>query len=324
MANCHHCFLKFNSAIELKKTRKETLRTSRNAVREKIRKYFRDKQKGFYPRFHGQGSFMMNTIILPLDGEFDIDDGIYFRVDQKPQQTPDTFHRWICEALDGQTDESPIDKMTCVRVVYAGDYHIDLPIYYIVGNNCPKLAHKRDGWIDSDPREFIDWFQANTDNKGQLRRIIRYFKAWRDFKPGKLPSGLILSILATNNFYDDSRDDIALYETLLNIQRSLILSFTCYRPTTPKYEDLLQKYSPSDKEYFWSQLNSLIKSAEYALDHQTKQKDACKAWQKHFGARFLCEIEDNKNDGLFSEPYKPSLLTFPNQPVIPNKPKGFA
>lgn len=285
MANCHNCFLEFNSKIELKATRKESLRTSRNAVREKIRKYFRERSNGFYPLFHGQGSFMMNTIILPWDGEFDINDGIYFKVIQKPWQAPDTFHRWICEAVDGHTKEDPIDKLTCVRVAYAGEYHIDLPIYYIIGNSCPKLAHKRDGWIDSDPREFIDWFQSKTDDKGQLRRIIRYLKAWRDFKSGNLPSGLILSILATKNFSSNYRDDIALYGTLVNIQRSLYRSFTCYRPTTPKYEDLLQKYSLSDKQYFCNQLNYLINSAEYALSVNTKQ-DACKAWKNHFGDRF--------------------------------------
>lgn len=323
MANSHVFFIKFNCSIELKNTRKESLRISCNAVRDKIRKYFKEKQNGFSPKFHGQGSFMMNTIILPLDGEFDIDDGIYFKVNRKPQPTPDTFHRWIYEAVDGHTKESPIDKMTCVSVVYAGEYHIDLPIYYILDSSCPKLAHKRDGWVDSDPREFIDWFQSKTDDKGQLRRIIRYLKAWRDFKSGNLPSGLILSILATNNFHPDSRDDIALLNTLLNIQHSLIVSFSCYRPTTPQNEDLLQKYSLSDKQYFYNQLNRLIKSAKYALDEKTEPKDACKIWKQHFGDRFPCEIEENKNDGLLSAAYKASL-TFPDKPIIPNKPKGFA
>ena len=324
MADCHKIFLEFNSIIELKPKRKASLRTSRDAVREIIRDYFREKNNGFFPKFHGQGSFMMNTIIYPLDGEFDIDDGIYFFVEQEPAHSIDTFHRWICEATDGHTKQKPIDKQTCVRVVYAGQYHLDLPIYYIVKGNCPRLAHKSKGWIESDPRKFIKWFQGQTDDKGQLRRIVRYLKAWSDYKAGELPSGLILSILATRNIRYDARDDIALYNTLSNIKSWLELSFTCYRPTTPSYEDLLQNYSQTDKYYFKSQLASLIRSAEKALDDKTSLEDACKEWQKHFGDRFPCQLAEDKADNLLSAAFAAPNLTFPNRPIIPNKPGGFA
>jgi Second Messenger Oligonucleotide or Dinucleotide Synthetase domain len=161
MADCHSLFLSFNSIIALNSTHKAKLRTSRNAIRERIRRYFRDKQNGFFPKFHGQGSFMMNTIIDPLDGEFDVDDGIYFIVDEKPSQSVGTFHSWICTAVNGHTQQKPIDKITCVRLVYAGQYHLDLPIYYVIEGQCPRLAHKNKGWIDSDPREFIKWLQEN-------------------------------------------------------------------------------------------------------------------------------------------------------------------
>ncbi|WP_052307497.1 cyclic GMP-AMP synthase DncV-like nucleotidyltransferase [Coleofasciculus chthonoplastes] len=174
MANCHQLFLEFNNLIALDSKRKETLRTSRDAVRERIRRYFRDKQNGFVPKFHGQGSFMMNTIIEPLDGEFDIDDGIYFKLKAKPLQAVSTFHKWIWEAVNGHTKQNPIDKQTCVRLVYAGQYHLDLPIYYIIEGQTPYLAHKGRGWIQSDPREFRKWFNDKADNDGQLKRIVRY------------------------------------------------------------------------------------------------------------------------------------------------------
>ncbi|MEQ9373076.1 MAG: hypothetical protein RIG63_29255 [Coleofasciculus chthonoplastes F3-SA18-01] len=324
MADCHKLFLKFNSIIELNAKRKESLRISREAVRNKIRNFFKEKQNGLYPRFHGQGSFMMNTIIKPLDGEFDIDDGIYFLVKHQPLQSIDTFHRWICEAVDSHTKEKPIDKMTCARVVYKGHYHIDLPIYYIVEGSCPKLAHKRDGWISSDPKTFIKWFQSQTDDKGQLRRIVRYFKAWIDCKSGTLPSGLIFSILATENIRFNARDDIALYETLKNIKNKLDSNFTCYRPTTPTYEDLLKEYSQTNKEYFKNQIDRMISSAKKALDDNTSQKDACKEWQKHFGDRFPCHLIEDKTDELLSAAFTTPSLTFPNRPIIPKKPGGFA
>ncbi|MEH2076926.1 MAG: hypothetical protein V7K57_21410 [Nostoc sp.] len=293
MADCHKLFLEFNTLIALNSKRKQTLRMSRDAVRDRIRRYFQDKQNGFSPKFHGQGSFIMNTIIEPLDREFDIDDGIYFKVEAEPLQSVSTFHRWIWEAVDGHTKQMPIDKQTCVRLVYVGQYHLDLPIYYIIEGQTPYLAHKGKGWIKSDPREFIKWFNKKADNDGQLKRIVRYLKAWSDYRKGNLPSGLIFSILAANNIVFDERDDLALYKTLLNIKSSLESSFVCYRPTTPAYENLLEDYSKTNKDYFLGQLGSFIQSAERALDEKTSQKDACKAWQRHFGEdRFPFESEE--------------------------------
>ncbi|MEB3281407.1 MAG: hypothetical protein VKK42_21045 [Lyngbya sp.] len=293
MANCHKYFVEFNNLIALNLKQKNRLRTSRDAVRKKIRLYFRNKQNGLTPKFHGQGSLMMNTIIEPLDREFDIDDGIYFKVEAEPVQSVSTFHRWIWEAVDGHTNQKPIDKQTCVRLVYAGQYHLDLPIYYMIEGQTPYLAHKGKGWIKSDPREFIKWFNDKADNNGQLKRIVRYLKAWSDYRKGDLPSGLIFSILAANNIVFDERDDVALYQTLLNIKSNLKQSFVCYRPTSPAYENLLEDYRKTNKDYFFGQLGSFIQSAEKALDEKTSQKDACKAWQRHFGKeRFPFESEE--------------------------------
>lgn len=317
MANCHKLFLDFNGAVALNSTHKKTLRKSRNAVRDKIRNYFRVKQNGFFPKFHGQGSFMMNTIIKPIDGEFDIDDGIYFKVEAEPNQSINTFHRWICEAVNGHTKQEPTDKQTCVRLVYAGEYHLDLPIYYIIEGQTPRLAHKSKGWIESDPREFIKWFNDQTDDNGQLKRIIRYLKAWSDYRKGDLPSGLILSILAVNNINDNYHkyDDVTLYKTLVSIKRNLELNFACYRPTTPADENLLEDYSKTKRDYFLTQLDSFIKSAKRALDENTTIEDACKVWQRHFGKnRFVYDsYEQSANNYLnhsltFSQSQKESSL----------------
>ncbi len=302
MANCHKLFLKFNGAIALESSYKETLRKSRDTVREKIRNYFQDEQNGFFPKFHGQGSFMINTIIKPLDGEFDIDDGIYFIVEAEPNQSISTFHRWIYEAVNGHTKQKCIDKQTCVRLVYAKHYHLDLPIYYIIEGQTPRLAHKGKGWIESDPREFIRWFNEKARDNNQLKRIVRYLKAWSDYRKGNLPSGLILSILATNNIIYDENDDVSLYKTLVNIKSSLTLNFACYRPTTPTNENLLETYSDTNKIYLLTQLDSFIKSAEQALNDNTSVENACKSWQRHFGdVRFILNSSKKLTVSCLSE-----------------------
>lgn len=291
--------------------------------------------------FQSQGSYVMDTIINPCleDDEYDLDDGVYFighRADrQRPE--PDAFHSFIIESI--KTGQSPntieqiVDKDTCVRVKYKGNngdfnYHIDIPIYYAINVKEPDLADKKDGWHVSNPIEFIVWFE-NKINSGfkaefilesrmysdeydkwlndvrkkdhQLRRVVRYLKAWGDNCKCEMPPGIVMTILAASdgNYKKDERDDVSLRDTLVNIKSWLERNgFTCPRPTTPVGEDLFKNYSTERKEAFKNELESFIESANQAIA-TSNQKDACPKWQKHLGNRFPChlakdEIEDAK------------------------------
>ena len=55
MANCNDLFGDFLSRIRLSETKKDSLRTSRTANRERIENHFRDVLKKDKPKFHGQG-----------------------------------------------------------------------------------------------------------------------------------------------------------------------------------------------------------------------------------------------------------------------------
>lgn len=313
MANCHNLFLDFNSNIKLTDARKTSLKSSRKELKRKIVKYFEEnKPKEIKPKFGGQGSFTMDTIVNPIpikvkEGneektllEYDIDYGVYFigDEDEDDRKTIETYHNWIYEAVKDHTDQDPIKKNTCVRVIFADGHNIDLPIYY-KQKETPELAHKKDGWILSDPLKFVEWFESKVDEKGQLRRTIRYVKAWSDYKSGDMPSGLILTILFTENIHFSDKDDVSLLETLKKVKAKLDSEFKCKRPTTPKDEDLFSDYSETRKTYFLNALESIIKSGEQAIENPN-QKEACQKWQKHFGDRFPCnrakdEIEDSKS-----------------------------
>lgn len=320
MANCNNIFTEFNSTIRLTDTRKASLKVSRNELRKKIRKYFSENRPDeIKPKFKGQGSYIMDTIVNPIPRTitiegvektqliYDVDDGVYFIGDERieDRKSIQTYHNWIVDAIDGHTSIPPIDKNTCVRTVFADGHHIDMPIYY-KQNDVPELAHKKKGWIDSDPKEFADWFNEKANRLPQLRRIVRYLKAWKDYREfqrvdKKMPSGLILTILAYNNYYVHERDDISLKETLVNIENALLHSFTCYRPTTPAGEDLLDGYV--NKDYFLDKLRAFIKDAKLALEVKN-QRSACELWQNHFGSRMPCSLardgEDNDEEKAVS------------------------
>lgn len=319
MANCNTHFEEYNGKIRLTDARRKSLKGSRKELRNKVRKWFNEnKPDETKPKFSGQGSMSMDTIINPMprkikigDEEktvlyYDVDDGIYFQGDKEPKDrpTPTTYHNWIYDAVKGHTDQAPIDKNTCVRTLFADGHNIDQPIYYKKGNT-PELAHKRDGWIDSDPMAFTDWFNNLAEKEPQLRKLVRYGKGWfdnREFinqsKP--MPSGLIITILiAENAIYRKDRDDVALKETLQAIQRKLNNSFECKRPTTPKGENLLANYG--HKDYFMKCLADFINDATQALQEKNFKK-ATELWRKHLSDRFpLGKDEDevsNSSAGL--------------------------
>lgn len=328
MANCHEIFNKYNSVIKLSDQDRNKLKSSRNELRERIRtECQKTLTQDNELKFQTQGSYIMDTVINSIDEDFDIDDGVYFigNINQNERfGLEQKFHNLIIEAIDkNKVREEIIDKPTCVRVKYFkknGDdlgFHIDLPIYYKEGTKTPELANTRKKWTNSDPVLFIEWFElkARSDfeksylleyevNKEkysvwsndirkkdvQLRRIVRYLKAWGDFRKKEMPSGIMMTILGAENFSSDERDDIALRDTLLRIRNFLAQNgFKCPRPTIPIGEDLFSDLSQGEKDYFKNALDSLIESANKAIEFDT-QIEACKEWKKHFGERFPCQL----------------------------------
>ena len=320
MANCNELFKHYNSAIKLSDSDRAKLLKNRDSLRGRMKLNFNkipaEQRRYLEMYFQTQGSFIMDTIIKPDKDDFDLDDGVYFQGKQSREERPEpnVFHSWVVNAIDKDNDYEKItDKPTCVRVKYKTGFHIDIPIYYAEGYDSPDLAETVKNWLLSNPVEFIAWFEEKT-NSGfdkafiyeslqyseryekwltdirktdcQLRRLVRYMKAWADLKRSEMPCGIIMTILVAENFAVDERDDIAFRDTLIGVRNYLNRNgFKCPRPTSPKDEDLFETTSEVDKAYFKKALNDLIESANRAIDADN-EKDASKEWQKHFGNRF--------------------------------------
>lgn len=99
MADLHETFTEFNGIIALSTTKKNELRTSRNAIRKDIETYFDNNRDKHKVKFKGQGSFAMNTTILPNNGEYDVDDGVYIFGKEEDKPTTVTAHNWIVKAV---------------------------------------------------------------------------------------------------------------------------------------------------------------------------------------------------------------------------------
>lgn len=285
MANCHNLFGGFNTEISLTSNKKSKMTISKDGIRERIRKYFKENHSEYIPKFYIQGSYKMKTGIRTKDDICDLDDGVYFF--RTPDVTATTLQNWIWDAVNGYTSTSPEHRKKCIRNIFSGDYEIDIPVYYKVSGEEYQLAVKNNGWEDSDPKALIDWFNDNKDVNGKMIKVIKELKAWCDFKRHKMPSGLAMTVLALNakkNIVLNDRDDILLTDILREMKKTLALKFECIVPVTPK-DNLFADYDATRETNFLNNLDSFLSDAEAALKEQNHLK-ASRLWQKHLGNRF--------------------------------------
>lgn len=295
MANTHNLFQEFNTDLQITKSKKNRLKNSKDDLRKKIRKYFEENHPNYSPKFYTQGSFKMGSIIRTKDDTCDIDDGVYFENNQNNDSCT-TLQSWVKNAVDGTTDDIKHCKK-CITVNYKSDYNIDLPVYLFNENKDkhPFIAIKNEDWSEDDPKEMVNAFKKNKDSKGQLIKIIRYLKAWCDYKREKMPSGLAMTILAMNNYQPNDRDDIALKFTLIEIEKALKYQFKCIVPAIPN-DDIFEDYETKRKDNFLNNLSFFIVDAKKAVNDEENQLKASRLWKKNLGDRFPLGKDEDENE----------------------------
>lgn len=294
MANCNDLFKDFHAEISIGKTKMERMMNSKNGLRSRIRKWFKENHPDYEPKFYIQGSYKMKTGIRTKDDICDLDDGIYFF--REPDVTATTLQTWVWNAVNGYTSTTPEHRKKCIRSIFASDYEIDHPVYYKLDRENYQLAVKNNGFEESDPKEMVDWFNQQKDNDGKLVRQVKYLKAWCDHKRNKMPNGVAMTILASNakaKIVLNERDDITLRDILKEIRKALNSKFQCIVPAVPN-DDLFADYDEIRKNNFLTALNNFIDDAEKALKEEN-QLSASKLWRKHLGNRFP-EGEDKKEE----------------------------
>ncbi len=136
--------------------------------------------------------------------------------------------------------------------------------------------------------EYQSWKEDIRKKDVQLRRVVRYLKAWADNQGKKdMPSGVCLTILAAENFVSDINDDNSFYRTIHRVYTTLQGRFVCLRPTTPKDEDLFASFTIAQRDFFMSRLWALVDDGGRAMQAALNPQ-ACALWRKHFGDRFIC------------------------------------
>ena len=180
--------------------------------------------------------------------------------ENRPTMAIKDFRAAVCDVLKPLCDEKGWDlssKATCLRVEISTFAHIDLPLYAIPDDQYLKIVDSmearnykvikslamdseqdcwkklpsdkillacEDKWIVSDPLKMKEWFELEvSDKEEQLRRVIRYIKAFRDKQWDKGgPSSILLMAAACPLFeFHYKRDDLALLHVVKGLPEAL-------------------------------------------------------------------------------------------------------
>ncbi|MBO0951178.1 cyclic GMP-AMP synthase DncV-like nucleotidyltransferase [Fibrella forsythiae] len=267
MANLQKQFEQYHDAIKLSRINEESvLIEKRDIIRNKLKEnlpgvFKKHGETNLVPEFCDQGSYEMKTGIKPLNGDYDIDQGVYFKTSKTSgtyAADPVKLKERVFEALDGHTKEVCI-RRPCVTVFYqkAGErvYHVDLAIYSDGDSNSDGLDYLAMGkrksgddhreWQKSDPTTLKKTLFKRFDNdetaRRQFRRVIRYLKRWKDLNfssdGNNAPRGIGLTINAYEGFVAKYTDVIANKPDDLAALTGLVDFMLNHFTSTTKYEN---------------------------------------------------------------------------------------
>ena len=320
MFDCNKDLLKFhNEEVRLPDSVQSKLRDHRAANRSRLKKGLEDNEKPAVKEHIEQGSYPMYTINQHPDNDYDIDDGAAFAKDdlvgaKGAEMTALDTRKMVCDAIgrDNRFNTPPEVRNNCVRVFYNEGHHVDVPVYRACpdpdndGETFLELASSV-GWRRSDPRSITTWFNnavidksPDTTNGRQMRRVVRLLKAFAKSRDSwNMPSGFILSVLVHDHYQvHETRDDVALYNTMRSIHATLESDLTVSHPLL---DELLTNGSddPCMRE-LRDRLDTALDELQILFDEENcTSKAALKAWNKLFYHGFFIDlIAERADEGL--------------------------
>lgn len=261
------------------------------------------KERSGYPiRTWLQGSYKFGTQIRPvhLGEEFDIDLGIYFEWEGKPQDGrhgPKTLKDFVQDSLKAyarahadDVEQVTSPKERCNRIRFKNSFHIDGPSYHLdPPRDARRLATESGEWEISDPKAIYVWFRDQFDDltRAKVRRQVKYVKAWAalkfDLNDGR-PSSILLTVLVADAAKELGTsglgaDDEALRGILEKIVERLETDTEVPNPVNTS--ENLPHMSDAHMTTFIDRLKTFLDVAERATD-KTDELAAADIWQESF------------------------------------------
>lgn len=280
-----------------------------------------------------QGSYKYGTLIKPVrSGEnYDVDVGLYFNWDgqvESAEPTPKQLREWVQrEIVEYKKTNQSVNKVEspprerCSRAIFSKQFHIDTPVYHLnPESDIRRLACYSDIWEDSDPKAIYKWFKdvVMEEDREQLRRLIRYLKAWVavsfESSPSSRPSSIFITVLVAQVFksllFDrllGITDEKALVTIICNIHNRLLSDRSVFNPVD--LDEDLNRMSDDDWNGFLTRLQALRDVADRA-DEAADEAEAALIWSEAFS--FLMPLPEIEHIEVIDESSGCAVMTLPD------------
>jgi hypothetical protein len=271
-----------------------------------------------YVDYRNQGSYAMHTLNQCEHTDYDIDVAIIFEKDDVPANAADARLR-VRDALQEQMkgtnfSKDPEARKNAVTVWYSDGYHIDFAVYRRRTDWLGDIVIEHAGgdeWTARDPMAYTNWFDEQVNSKspptlfqsvmgtmvdvpkGQLRRIVRFVKAFaRSRSAWALPGGIIISSLVGEVYKQNiSRDDVALVDTLKNLLVRLKSSVKVENPVQPGVYFTASDRRRREVERLRDELEAKLPSLDVLYEADCTRRQAMGAWDAIFWHEFWSDAK---------------------------------
>ncbi|MGJ8652599.1 MAG: cyclic GMP-AMP synthase DncV-like nucleotidyltransferase [Opitutaceae bacterium] len=291
------------------------LRNNRKANQERLSKNIPEDKP--IQGFQKQGSYAHWTMTQNEGNDYDIDDGVLFNKEdlvtsQGNEMSPLQVRDMIADALtDDKFNKQPERLKNCVRVFYKAGHHVDVPAFRLseklLGGEKCEIASSE--WRASDPKQINAWFDGKVldykksrDGKGlQFRKMIRLLKRFcRSRQSWNMPSGLILTMLASEKMPNYERDDECFYYLLKAINERLkyegLRAYNLSDDSLFGPEELTKSADDTDMRSLRDRSGEAIDKLKVLHDADCTQEQARKAWDWVFKTDGFFDDEDGNPD----------------------------
>lgn len=267
--------------VQLDQTRYERMISSYESIKnwiESDEQFFKPYKYDVYPH----GSVRILTTVKPVGkDEFDLDIAVHLKAET--QHTPARIYAELERRLrEHHLYKGMIElKNRCIRLNYAGDYHMDiLPGIQEFDHDMNRIMvpdRQLGEWVSSNPRGYADWFLSkanlvkesllekamraeklpidNFKKKKPLQRAVQLIKRYRDiyFEDDDTyrTSSVILTTIAGQLYLGEESifDTVDNIVTIIRAQMdSIPVRLKIYNPVNPD-EDFTDKWD-SEPEYY--------------------------------------------------------------------------
>jgi hypothetical protein len=179
-----------------------------------------------------QGSWAQKTIIKPATDSDEFDADVLVYISENEDWDAQDYINELYKIFNSSGDYKALAsrKTRCVRIKYAGDFHVDLvPTIRrtdFIGNDRVYITNRDENiFEETNPEGYLEWFnqQNATVGNNYLIKVIRLAKYLRDIKNRFSVSSILISTLLAgqvNNIigYVDTEED---YEDIPTSMKTL-------------------------------------------------------------------------------------------------------